>query len=231
MSNNKLTIFFLIIFSPLSLFGQNVDSIIRDIRSEYNIIVNNKDSYKKVVLIIDVYFGEYEDSELDREKIITYYIDEKNKQIKLISLFDMWAHHFSVNGTLTEYYLKDGNLFFIYQQNKYVLGHGQPPDVIENRLTEVTERRIYTVGNINSLDKKNCVRYLVKSLEGKLSDINELSQHTANVETDCNMSTSYISFSVEELLDIFYGRDESVKLSDEPLSFLSLYYYNMLFGQ
>ena len=242
---NKLIIW-LVLFSPLSLAGQNVDSLIRDIRAEYSLIVKNKESYKKTVLNIDLngdpIFEDgqyiYIDDGIFKEMVITYYIDGKNNQIKLISLYDgrhMPTYQFEAN--LTEYYLKDSNLFFIYRQTKN--NSDGRFENIEDVITTATESRIYTVGDIDYqwtyvpkasyYSINNCIRYLVKSTEGKLSDITGLLQKTANTEIDCSKSTEEeIRPSVKDLMDIYYGRDKSVKISNEPPP---TYFYNLMFGQ
>ena len=247
MKNKFIT--YLMVFCPLSLFGQDVDSIIKDIRAEYNLIVKNKETYKKNVLNINLYddpiFDEEEGryiyiDDICREKVITYYMDEKNNQIKLISLYEAnYMHKYYFKANLTEYFFKNDNLFFIYQQTKSTAA-AKFFDDIEDVLTAATEKRIYTIGDVDYhwtyvpnggsyYSINNCVRYLTKSVEGKLSDITELLQKTTNTETDCSKSTEEkISPSVKELFDIYYGRDETVKISTEPPP---TYFYNILFRQ
>ena len=235
---NKLIIWLIVLY-PLNLFGQNIDSLIRNIRSEYNLIVKNKDSYKKTVLNINLYDDDDEgDNPLSKEKAITYYMDETNNQIKLISIYEasyMYSYY-TLGASLTEYYLKDGNPFFIFQQSKGRLEVGSSGN-IEDILTKATEHRIYTVGNIDYqrtyvsnaryYSINNCIKYLVKSVEGKLSDTNDLLQKTANTEIDCSKSTEKeIDYSVKDLVDIYYGRNKSVKIESKSNEIpLSSHYY------
>jgi len=229
---NKLTIW-LVVFCPLSLSGQNIDSLVRSIRSEYNLIIKNKESYKKTVLNIDnseepIYEdGHYIDAGAFKEEIITYYMDEKDNQIKLISLYEAEILNYNIWAKLTEYYFKDGNLFFIYRQIKNVSGNESFD--IEDMLATAIEERVYVTGVVDYIETNNCVRYLLKSVKGKLSDVNELLRKSVNINTDCSKFTETIYHSsVKKLVDIIYGQDESVKISKE---LPPMYYYNILFGK
>ena len=239
---NKIIVW-LIVFSPLSLFGQKVDSLVQVIRSEYNYIVKNKESYKKTILYIDhtqeVTYNEDGSvesvPETETEEKITCYADQNN-QIKLITCYRGFSHHHAMSGTLTEYYLKDGNLFFIFHQTKYV-GHEVFDDKgkfieLKDRHTEASEQRIYTTGDNEEffVSKDNCIRNLSKSANGKFSEINELLRKTANVEKNCSDSDTF--YSVKHPVNILFGRTDG--LFDEIISDKSTVNYSMfetLFGK
>ena len=231
----------------MSSFGQNVDSLIRSIRSEYSLIVKNKEWYKKAVLYIDhreeVTYNEDGSiesvPEREIEEKITYYID-RNNQIRHISHYYAFSHHHYLKARLTNYYLKDNDLFFVFQQNKE-MDHSSVYDnegkyvEFEDRRTKATEKRIYTTGDIKFFSANNCVRYLFKSVEGEFSNINNLFRRTANVEVSC--SDNGIFDFANDLIEIFYTQNKTdlfykgsdVKISKEPTVAYS--FYETLFGQ
>jgi len=230
----KLATVLIITFSPLIMSGQNVNSIIRDIRSEYNQIVKNKNSFNKTVFNIkvnaDPYYCEEDEmwvaSDVEEEKIITFYIDESTNQIRQISLYEASIFAFTIRATLTDYYLKDDRVFFIFQ--RAIDMPEFKARVVEDRFTIATERRIYTVGNIERRNIENCVKYLYKSVEGTFSDVNELLSNLTNTEKDCSKLTEIRITPTEELIDIYNDKNEFIRINDEPPS---MFFYNILFGQ
>jgi len=192
------------LFRKTPLSSQQIDSLVRTIRSEYNHIVENKKSYKKTVFDIDendyeeVYAHDDDEAPYDtgfREKIITYYTDEKNNQIKLISLYETFAYHTVDSKTETEYYLRDNKPFFIFCRHK-CCNFAEP---------KVSEYRIYLQENtrIKCLEK-SAVRNLVEV--EVIEEIEKLLQKTDNTEVDCEQLDINVS-SIEDLLNIYYGRN------------------------
>ena len=175
----KIVVVLFAMFSP-SLVAQNIDSIIRDIRSEYATIVANKGKYEKVV--IDAYpINMDEDDDDDDEnggddspstsRQITYYIDNGN--IRLISVVNTWTH-WMYRKEIIEYYLKDNRLFFSFRQLQDTPYRG----LDEEMPTKISEERIY-------YQSGKCIKYLVKEVEAIEEEIEKLLQETANSEGDC----------------------------------------------
>jgi len=192
-----ITSVFLILL-PLSVIAQNIDSIIQNIRSEYNTIVENKNTYRKIE--VDVWYaGEEEGDGPSVEKKFTYYLDED--EIKLISVSNKYAHRDS-QLELIEYYLKDSNVFFVYQQLKKVIYEG--PILWQERTTEAIEKRYYFEAN-------QPVRCLLKEAKGKLSEVDALLQKAVNKEEDCSQIRNI-------------GRSLIYDFREEDINFLLEYY-------
>jgi len=185
---------FYLMLLPLSVMAQNTDSIVQDIRSEYKTIVDNKSNYKQIV--VDVFYTyDGEGDGPDVSKTITYYV-ERDK-IKLISVSNKWDVFWTAESEIIEYYMKNSNVFFIYQQIKDM---GLPTEMyqMETRPTKAEERRIY-------YDESNQpFKCLTKKVEGKLPEIDTLLQKAGNKEGDCsqmqNIGKSLIyDFSEEDI--------------------------------
>ena len=180
---------------PLSVIAQNTDSIIKNIRSEYKTIVDNKSKYKKIdVNVWYAYSGDGDDP--DVKKVITYYVE--GDEIKLISVsnkYTVWNSQLE----LIEYYMKDNNVFFVYQQYKNIIYEG--PLEWEERTTEATENRYYFEAN-------QPIKCLTKKVKGKLSEIDILLQKENNKEEDCsqiwNIGVSLIYDFSEEDINFLY---------------------------
>ena len=210
MKNKKNTalIIWLILLCPFSVLAQqNVDSIIRDIRSEFRTIVDNKEKYKQVVVDVPPqklfpYDDDREGDPPDLKKKITYYLE--NDEIKLVSVFNIWFH-WIYREEIIEYYLKNDQVFFIYQQLKDIYYNDTNWDEYttwDGSPTEVTEERFY----YNS--DNECVRYLIKKSKGRLSEVENLLQNTVNIEEDCPEVNvhSKIHLFYEENIDVLFER-------------------------
>ena len=176
------------------------DSLIEAIRAEYDLIVKSKESYKKRILYLPDtgYYDEEDEVYVGREeeKVITYYMDEKTNQIRLISFYETWFHHTQGGVTITEYYLKDRNPFFIYQQHEHRIS---PWDSIP-----ATESRIYLMGaEKGDIQNYNCIRYLSKSVYAESSEVKEVLRKTENIEIDYDYDTR-LRTSVKELMYIYH---------------------------
>jgi len=172
-----------LILLPLNIIAQNTDSIIQQIRSEYKTIVDNKEKYETVrVYPKDLYSvgvdedGEpYADEPYSVDAKVTYYID--GNAIKLITISTKLALNWVTKFEMVEYYLKNNNVFFMYQQCKKL---GFPDDYQwEIRPTCIEEKRAYYDSN------QQPVKCLRKIVDGKLSEIDSLLQKTTNEEEDC----------------------------------------------
>ena len=184
---------------PLNVIAQNTDAIIRNIRSEYATIVANKDKYEKVIINVppqDLFPFDDEGDQPYIERIVTYHLE--GDEIKLISVSSEYTFR-DTELEQVEYYLKNNEVFFMYQQYK----REEYPDDYqwETRTTEIEERRIY-------YDSNQPVKCLIKKVEGTLLEIDSLLQNTTNKEEDCsqmwNIGGSLIYVFHEENIDVLF---------------------------
>jgi|GEM_PF-3226134 len=214
------------------LTPRQIDSLIRDIRNEYNHIIDNMALYQKTNFYPDVSDKETYDSEGNLEYIperdiaeyITFYADSNNN-IRRISHFSLFSHHSAFRAELTDYYLKNGKLFFVFRQNR---NHDYDYDYDNWRSntplpTTASETRIYAMGANGDLQKDMCLKYLSKSAEGNLAEVKKLLQKAENAENNCVDNPNYIS--IEEFTDLYYKRSTKFRgneITDEEFE-LSLH--------
>jgi hypothetical protein len=170
----------------LKPIDQHTASIIQQIRSEYAMIVANKGRYKTEVVTIKE--EEYEEGGSTNINV-TYYIDNGDVRLIVYNL-DCPGDDGSTYETI-EYYLKKNHVFFVYRQNT----HHHTPACPKGKCYRITikEERIY-------YEADECIRHLVKEVEGKYSETSEdLLQKVANIEKNCEGS-EYIE-AVQDYLD------------------------------
>jgi len=184
----RMIITMLMIMSPL-VKGQDRDTIIKQIRVEYQRIQASKSTYIKKVFdkSKELYAPNDSTDEAIRKKIISIFFDkEKIVLIEIYELFDMmW-----ISETNTEYYFKDDTIFFIY--NKMTIKDWEGFDNLEDRNTKVIEQRIY-------LFKEKCIKYLEKKVEGKLSEIENMVKKAPNIEKNCSEEEYNIKSYIDEV--------------------------------
>jgi hypothetical protein len=188
---NNIKISLMLITLSTSIYGQKIDDLIQNIKLEYSFVINYKNEYQKLVLdrTKELYDNE-EPDETIRKRTVTYYTE--NGKIRLISVFEMWDHMY-VHETMQEYYFKEDNLFFYFEQRKNISWEGY--DDLEKRSTQIEEIRIY-------YNEKKCIRYLTKSVTGKLYEINKIVQNTVNNDQNCS-EAPIINDKIVELKKIY----------------------------
>jgi DNA-binding transcriptional regulator GbsR (MarR family) len=144
--------------------------------------VNNKDTYTKKVIdkSKELYDVNDENDDVRREKIINVFsANGKIRLIEVTELFDLWW----IKETKTEYYLNNDSIFFIYRRETEKQWEGY--ENLDTRTTSVIEQRFY-------FKSEKCVKYLEKSVEGKLSEIEAMLKKADNVEKNCPEIESFI---------------------------------------
>ena len=176
------------IMSPL-VKGQERDTIIKQIRAEYQRIQASKSTYTKKIIdkSKELYAPGDSTDEAIREKIISIFFDkDKIVLIEIYELFDMmW-----ISETNTECYFKEDTIFFIY--SRMTIKDWEGFDNLENRNTKVTEQRFY-------LSKEKCIKYLEKKVEGKLSEIENIIKKAPNIEKNCSEEEYTIKSHIDEV--------------------------------
>lgn len=172
---NYLVLLFFILNS--SLFGQNVDTRIKEIREMHQKIVSEKDSYvaKEKEVTWDVFEYNEEDDRYVKAIIISFFNNEEKKIVEVKSeISQQWFHNLNT----IECYFDNDSLFFTYVVNERA-NYKYEESGIKVDTKKIKEKRIY-------FDKYGrCIRYLIKDVEGKPEVIDSLRQVTPNVELNC----------------------------------------------
>jgi len=178
-----LTLIILLLISNNTI-SQTVNNRINEIKDNYKEIIKNKGSYSKIIKDVTWNYFEYSEEE-DRslERIETLYYGDKH--LKLKSIETSITDDYSSVEELIECYYDNDSLFFIYRRTKSLTRISFNPDNQNNTVIFV-EERIY-------LDTElNCIKYLVKNIEGTDDKIKDLIAKTRNIEQDCSERTEFI---------------------------------------
>ncbi len=189
MQNNikkmKNFIILLCLFISFStLYGQDVEEEIRNIRKMYQNIMEEKDSYDTLEQNVTWDIFEYDemDDRYVKATMRSYFLKQEKKIVEVRrQITQQW---YSNTNTIISYFDND-RVFFIYSINERV-SFKYEDDGIKKDKNKIKEERIY-------LNKKNkCIRYLIKNVEGKPDIIDSLQHVTPNVEIECKKAQKLI---------------------------------------
>lgn len=152
-----------------NLVEHSIDPI-TEIKNEYDLITTQLD---KDVLVSKTYT--YECPNFPEEGSITFYSDSSG-----VRMIENEAVQGSHGGETAQYYLKNNQLFFVYQvQSYWSFAAGSEPDN-PSTVDHVSEYRFY-------MHKNELIKCLVKNYSAKDNeDLDEKGKSTNNVNIECD---------------------------------------------
>lgn len=144
----------------------------------YQSIARDKNNYDTI--LTDKTWTVFDKSDINPETgsgntvkatMVRYY---DNKVLKYIKLNTSSYGDFDSRLKQIEYYFDKDSLFFVFIVDEYKMC--LPPDPPLSSI--VSEQRLY-------FNDGQCIRYLVKEVEGKPEEINNMLKNKSNIEIDC----------------------------------------------
>lgn len=171
--------YYALIFIAFSIYnvtnGQDTTTCINEIRQMYKQTLREKSTYKTKEKDITGEAFSSEDDSYSYAKMISYYTSAN--ELELINLiFSTTGQRSSFNENVELFYNND-SLYFLYSERKrseWKEVYGQ-----KGKTTSVTEERVYFNKN------GECIRYLIKEVDGKPEEIEILLNAEPNIEIDC----------------------------------------------
>jgi hypothetical protein len=171
--------YYVLIFLAFSLYkftnGQDTTTSINEIRQMYQQTMDKKPTYttKEKDITWEAFSGE--DDSYSEATLTKYY--SPDKELKIITMSFFSSGQYSNYKRSAELFYNNDTLYFLYSERK----RSQWKEVYEQKgkTTSVTEERVYFNKN------GECIRYLIKEVDGKPEEIEILLNAEPNIEIDC----------------------------------------------